>query len=415
MISSSSNRVVVTGMGIVSPCGIGLDAYWDALINCKSGIGPITLFDTSDYPLKIAGEIKDFDLRDHFERDCKPNRLGRQTQLGLVACKMAVEHAGLDGNFRGDAPLRLVVGVCSAAADIIEKAKEIIMTKGADRVRPYMVGACQPHAISAALVSLLNTQVSVTTLSSACPSGLDAMSTAFKMISRGESDIVIVGATDSPLSNTGVAGFAAAGIPSCSTDFPPEEISRPFDEKRSGVVISEGAGFVVLERFDSALARGAKPLMEILGGATVTDTPEATEGMEGLYHSMDMALKNSGLCPGEVDYICANACSDQFGDIAEVQRIKKLFGEYAYQLPVSSIRGVTGHPLAAAGMFQVIACALMMKHQKVIPTANLHFSDPECDLDHVPLFARNISISTAIANGHGMGGENSSIVMKSVE
>ncbi len=409
----TQNRVVVTGLGIVAPNGIGLDAFWDSLIHCKSGIGLITRFDVSDYPLKIAGEVKNFVLKDYLP-DCKPNRLARQTQLGLVACKMAVENAGLTKELlQRDGPLQLVVGICSAAADIIESAKEIIMTRGADRVRPYMVGACQPHAISAAMVQLLGVQVSVTTISAACPSGLDAVATAAKMIKDGEVDIVVVGATDSPLSNTGVAGFAAAGIPSLSVDFPPEEISRPFDAKRSGVVISEGAGFVVLERMDSALARGAEPVMEIIGAATVTDTP-GISGMEGLFHSMKMAMVNAGVYPAQIDYICANACSDSAGDRAEVEWIKKLFGPQAYQMPISSIRGVTGHPLAAAGMFQTIACALMMKHQKIIPTANLRVPDPNCDLDHVPLHPRATKVNIAMANGHGMGGENSTLIMKNI-
>lgn len=410
----TQTRVVVTGMGVVAPNGIGLDAFWDSLIHCKSGIGPITLFDVTDYPLKIAGEIKGFDLRDYFGNTCKPNRLGRQTQLGLVACKMAVEDAGLTKELlKGRGPLHLVVGICSAAADIIESAKEIIMTRGADRVRPYMVGACQPHAISAAMVQLLDVQTSVTTISSACPSGLDAVALAAKMIKDQKTDMVIVGAADSPLSNTGVAGFAAAGIPSRSTDFPPGEISRPFDAKRSGVVLSEGAGFLVLERLDSALARGAQPLMEIAGGATVTDTP-GVSGMEGLFHSMDMAMTNAGVYPDQVDYICANACSDVGGDQAEVQWVKKLFGKRSYQIPISSIRGVTGHPLAAAGVFQVISCALMMKNQMIVPTANLRNSDSECDLDHVALSARSTRVTVAMANGHGMGGENSTLIMKSL-
>lgn len=410
----SNNRVVVTGMGIVAPNGIGLDAYWDSLINCRSGIGPITSFDTDGFPLKIAGEVKNFDLRDYFGRDCKPHRLARQTQLGLVACKMAIDHAGLTKEFlRENGPLHLVVGICSAAADIIEQAKEIIMTRGADRVRPYMVGACQPHAISASMIQIFDMQTSVTTLSSACPSGLDAVTLAAKMIKDERTDLVVVGAADSPLSNTGIAGFSAARIPSLNTDISPEEVSRPFDGKRSGVVLSEGAGFFVLERLDSALARGAVPYMEILGGATVTDTPGA-EGMEGLLHSMDTAMKNAGIYPEQVDYICANACSDPAGDKAEVDRIKQLFGTNAYRIPVSSIRGVTGHPLAAAGMFQLIACALMMKSGLVCPTANLNNPDPVCDLDHVPLTPRRADIKIALANGHGMGGENSTLIMRSL-
>lgn len=409
----SSNRVVVTGMGVVAPNGIGLDAFWDSLIHCKSGIGPITLFDTADVPLKIAGEVKNFNLRDYFGNNCKPHRLARQTQLGLAACQMAVENAGLTkGMMQQSTPLPLYMGICSAGVDVTEQAMQSVLTRGASRVRPHIVGSCQPHAIGAALVQMLGVQCSVHTVSSACPSGLDAVAEAAKMIKDGRSDYVIVGAADSPLNISTVASFCAAGIPSLATDFVPAEISRPFDAKRSGVVLSEGAAFVVLERLDSALARGAEFFAEVIGGATVTDLLGAEMGMDGLYHSMDLAMKNAGIRPEDVDYICANACSDPDGDIAELHWVKTLFGEMAYQIPVSSIRGVTGHPLAVAGLFQVIACALMMKYQKIVPTANLHFPDTACDLDHVPLIAQSAEISQTLANGHGMGGENTTLVMK---
>lgn len=408
----SQNRVVVTGMGVVAPNGIGLDAFWDSLINCKSGIGPITLFDVTDYPLKIAGEVRDFDLCHYMDGTCKPHRLARQTQLALVAFQQVIEHAGLIKEAI-EKPLSLVLGISSGGADIIEKAKEIIMTKGADRVRPYMVGACQPHAIGAALVQYFGIQSTVTTVSEACPSGLEAVAIATKMIQDGRADLVIAGGADSPLSNTGVAGFAAAGIPSLSRDFPPEEISRPFDAKRSGVVLSEGAGFLVLERLDSALARGATPYMEILGGATISDTP-GEGNMDGLLHSMNVAMKNAGIYPEQVDYICANAVSDPVGDKTETTLIKKCFGARAYQIPITSIRGVVGHSLSAAGMFQLITCALTMKHQLISPTANLLYPDPECDLDYVPLTPRKAKINTALVNAHGIGGENCTVIVKRV-
>lgn len=408
----AENRVVVTGMGVVSPCGIGLDAFWDSIINCKSGIGPITLFDTQNIPLKIAGEVHKFDLRDYFGKDCKPHRLARQTQLGLVACKMAIEHAGLTSEFlREHTPLSLVMGICSGAVDITEQAKEMLMTRGAGRVRPHIVGSCQPHAISAALVQMMGVQTSVLTISSACPSGLDAVAVAARMIRDGRSDLVVVGSADSPLNASTVASFCAAGIPSLSTDFPPEEISRPFDAKRTGAVLAEGSGFLVLERLDCALARGVTPYMEILGGATVSDTPGAI-GMEGVFHSMTQAMINAGVSDSEIDYICANAVSDPAGDRIETEWVKKCFGARAYKIPISSIRGVMGHPLAPAGIFQLIACALSLENQMIIPTANLTNADPSCDLDYVPLKPRKATLSVLMANGHGMGGENSTMVVR---
>jgi 3-oxoacyl-(acyl-carrier-protein) synthase len=391
-----------------------LDTFWDSLIHCKSGIGRITLFDVTDLPLKIAGEVKGFDLRNFF-KDSKPNRMARQTQLALVACQMAVEHAGLTAEaLRGKGLLPLVLGVSCSATDIIGKGMEIVLTHGADKVRPYMVGACQPHAVGAALVQQLGLHASVTTISSACPSGLDAVMAGAKMIREGRADIVLTGGADSALNSAAISGFSAAGIPSLSTDFPPEEISRPFDAKRSGVVLSEGAGFMVLERLDAALARGATPYMEILGGGTVTDAPGAGK-MEGLFHSMNLALANGGIYPEQIDYVCANALGDPVGDIIETQLIKRCFGSRAYQIPISSIRGVLGHAMSAAGISQLITCALSMKHQWVVPTANLHDPDPECDLDYVPLKPRRARIHMALINSHGIGGENASVVVKNME
>jgi 3-oxoacyl-[acyl-carrier-protein] synthase II len=406
-------RVVVTGMGVVAPNGIGLDAFWDSLINCKSGIGPITLFDVSDYPLKTAGQVKSFELKDYLP-DCKSNRLARQTQLGLVACKMAVEHAGLTKEIlHKENPLQLVMGICSAAADIIEQAKELIMIRGADRVRPYMVGACQPHAVSAAIAQMLGGSASVTTLSSACPSGLDAVALAAKMIKEGKTDLVVVGAADSPINNTGVAGFAAARIPSLSDEFTAEETSRPFDSKSDGGPMSEGAGFLVLERLDSALARGATFHIEILAGATATDAP-GSGPLEGLCRTMDMALKNAGIDPDKIDYICANAISSLVADRAETDAIKRIFGSHAYRIPVSSIKSTVGNPLAAAGIFQIVACALAMMYNKIPPTANLTNPAPGCDLDYVPRVPRSANVNYALANMHGMGAENSTLIMKRV-
>jgi 3-oxoacyl-(acyl-carrier-protein) synthase len=276
-----------------------------------------------------------------------------------------------------------------------------------------MVGACQPHAIGAALVQSLDIPAALTTVSEACPSGLDAVLIATRMIKDGRADMVIAGGADSPLNSAAVAGFAASGLPSLSSDCPPGEISRPFDAKRTGVVLSEGAGFVILERLDSALARGATPYLEVLGGAMVTDTPGG-EKMDGLYQAMETALANAGVYPEQIDYVCANAFGAPQGDQFEVAWIKQCLGERAYRIPVSSIRGVLGHALSAAGMSQVIALALMMRHRTVVPTANLRHPDPACDLDHVPLQYRRASIRMALANSHGIGGENGTLVVQSL-
>jgi 3-oxoacyl-[acyl-carrier-protein] synthase II len=406
-------RVVVTGMGVVAPNGIGLDSFWNSLVAGKSGVAPITHFDPVDHPVKIAGEVKGFNLRDYLP-DSKPNRMSRQTQLALAACKMAVEHAGLTREMlRRHEPLRLVLGISSSAADIIEAAKAIIMTHGADRVRPYMVGACQPSATAAELIQLLGVQSSVTTVSNACPSGLDAIEIATKMIRTGLADCIVVGGADSPLNATGVAGFAVTGVLSTSTDIPPETVSRPFDEKRNGVVLAEGAGFLVLERMDSALARGANLLLEVVGAVSMTDAPGA-EGMAGLLKTMDLAMQNASIYPEQVDYICANALSHPVMDATEAKMIRTLFGTLANWIPVSSIRGVMGHPLAPAGIFQTVACALSIIHRQIFPTANLTHPDPACNLDHVMGAPRNADVNIAMINAHGVSGENTTLLVKRV-
>lgn len=410
----SSNRVVVTGMGVVSPCGIGLDAFWDSLIHCKSGIGPITLFDTTNFPLKIAGEVKNFDLRNHIPNS-KPKRLARQTQFGLVACQMAVEDAGLNKNtLCKDTPLHMVFGISCSAIDIIIEADEIMKSRGASRIRPHMVGSCQPHAIGAAVAQYLGVDVSVTTLSGACPSGLDAILAASKMIRSGKADRVIVGTADSPLHPASAASFVASGIPAVSEEFCPEEMSRPFDLKRKGVVLSEGSGFLILERYDVAQARGAKIYLEVLGGSSVTDSPDGGK-MNGLLKTMSSSLENAAMSTGQVDYICANAVGEPVGDKNESDFVKKLFGTRAYQIPISSIRGVLGHSLAPSGISQVIACAIGMETGIVPPTANLTIPDPECDLDYVPLVPRHVDINTALVNVHGIGGENTSLLVKKLQ
>ncbi len=398
-------------MGAVAPNGIGLEAFWSSLLAGRSGVGPITHFDPKDHPIKIAGEVKGLDLRE-IVPGAKPNRMSRQTQLALAACKMAVDHAGLTQEFlKRQEPLRMVLGISSSAADIIEAAKALIMTHGPDRVRPYMVGACQPSATAAELIQLLGVQTSVTTVSNACPSGLDALEIATKAIQAGQADCIVVGGADSPLNATGVAGFGVTGVLSARTDIPPEQVSRPFDLGRDGVVLAEGAGFVVLERLDSALARGATPYAEVVGSASMTDAPGAA-GMEGIARTMDLVMRNAAVYPDQIGYICANALSHPVMDATEARMIHQVFGSRARRIPVSSIRGVMGHPLAPAGILQTITCTLAMHHGLLPPTANLERPDPACDLDHVRGGPRGVRVDIALANAHGVSGENTTLLIR---
>lgn len=406
-------KVVVTGMGVVSPIGIGLEPFWDALIHCKSGIGTITRFDPSNSPVKIAGEVRNFNLRDYFGSESRPHRYSWQTQLGLVACKMAFAQAGLTPDFLKKIDVvPVVMGVASGATHLVEHGVEVLKERGNLNIR-QTVRAIPAAATAGAISQVFGFQTSATTISSCCPGGLDAVGDAARLIREGRSDLVLTGAVDSYVTPTTVAGFAAIRLNSSSTDFPPEQISRPFDLKRTGAVFSEGAGFLVLERLDTALARGATPLMEIVAGARFTDAAH-DDDFGGLAKSMELALKNAGIYPEQVDYICANALGHPDMDAAEVIMIKRIFGGHAYRVPASSIRGVMGHALASSALMQLITCALAMKHQQIPPTANLTFPDPACDLDHVPLVARRAKVDVAMANSHGMAAENSTLVVRRV-
>jgi 3-oxoacyl-[acyl-carrier-protein] synthase II len=400
-------------MGVVAPNGIGLDAFWDSLINCKSGIGPITRFDASDFPVKISSEVKNFDLRNYFGKTCRPHRYSNQTQFGLVACKEALEQAGLTPEMlKKEDVVPIVLGISSGANHLIEHNAEILSEKGAHKM-PLNVRAFPPAATAGAISQFFGFQISATTISSCCPSGLDAIYEAARMIRDGRSDLVLAGAMDSYVTPVTVASFSAINMTTASTDFPPEQVCRPFDKKRTGAVFGEGAGFLVLERLDSALARGAIPLAEVISGARFTDTVDGGY-LSGMVKSIDAALKNAGIYPNQVDYICAVAPGALEMDVQEVRVIKKVFGEHAYRIPVSSIWGTVGHALAFDAIMQLATCVMAIKHNMVPPTANLTDPDPECDLDHVPLVPRKVKVDIAIASSHGMSDENSTLVIKRI-
>lgn len=401
-------------MGVVAPNGIGLEAFWDSLIHCKSGIGPITRFDATDFPVKIAGEVKDFDLRDYFGPKCRPHRYSNQTQFGLVACKQALEQAGLTPEqLAKEDSIPIVLGIASSANHLIEKNAKILNEKGPHKM-PMNVRGFPPAATAEAISRFFGFQISPTTISSCCPSGLDAVNEGARLIRDGRSDLVIAGAVDSYITPVTVASFHAIRLNSSASDVPPEEVCRPFDKNRSGVVFAEGSGFLILEREESAKARGARPLMEILGGARFTDAPEGS-GLDGLYKSMEASLRESAVYPDQIDYICANCQGHPEMDPLEIKMIKRLFGSHAYRIPVTSIRGVMGHALASAALMQLIACAQAMENQLIPPTANLTDADPECDLDHVPLTPRKGRIGTALINSHGMAAENSTLIVRHYE
>jgi len=405
-------RVVITGMGVLAANGSGLEAFWKSILFCESGIGPITSFDAADYPIRVAGEVKHFDIRHYFNGAVKPKRLGRHTQLCLAATKMAMDDADCTSeSMNGFSPIPIVIGVSSSAMDVVEKGKDTWQTKGIERISSYTVSSSQPHAVASEIANQFGIEAQTQTISSACHAGLDAIGIGAEMVRKGRADIVIAGGTDSPTSSLGVALMGASGLSPLTGEIDPRMLSRPFDRDRQGGIIAEGAGVLILENFENAMARGASIYAEISGYGTCNDAPGEEHG-SGLETSLAEALANSRRRPVDVDYVCAHGPSDPVVDRVETHAIKKVLGREAYRVPVSSVKGVTGNPLSAAGPMEVMAAALSIRDGIVPPTANYSNRDPECDLDYVPLKARKVPVDVAAVNVHGLGGGNSSLVLE---
>jgi 3-oxoacyl-[acyl-carrier-protein] synthase II len=405
------NRVVVTGMGVLAPNGTGLEAFWTSLLAGKSGIGPITLFDATGFKSRIAGQVKNFDPLDYMEPTAKPKRMARHTQLAYAASMMAIRDAGLEINESDfPSPTPVVIGVSTSAMDIIERAISHCDSRGADAMSPTAVGALTPQAVANVIADRIGRQADAATVSSACPSGLDAILVAAGMIQSGEAELAIAGGADAPIVKHTFAAFTAAGL-SSSRNEEPTKASRPFDLTRDTGVISEGAGVFILENLERAQARGARIYLEICGHSKQRDnSPE--EPCSGLRESMRLAMANAGRTKDDIDYISAYGPGHPVLDAAEVRYIKEVFGKRAYSIPVGSIKGVTGNALAAGGPLQIAACALSFRDQKVAPTANLEIPDPDCDLDFVPRVARKVKLDCILMNVRGLGGGASSLVVE---
>ena len=405
------NRVVITGMGVIAPNGTGLEAFWDSLLSGRSGIGPITLFDPTGLRSRIAGEVKNFDPLDYIEPEQKPRRMARHTQLAYAAAMMAIEDAGLKINESDfPSPTPVIIGVSTSAMDIIERSISDSEERGPNLISPTAVGSLTPQAVANVIADRVGRQADAETVSSACPSGLDAVVLAAAMVQSGEAELAIAGGADAPIVRHTFAAFTAAGLSSCRND-EPEKASRPFDHERDTGVISEGAGIFILENLERAQARGARIYLEICGYAKQRDNGP-TEPASGLASSMRLALANAQRTIDDVDYIAAYGPGHPVLDAAEVRYIKEVFGRRAYSIPVSSIKGVTGNPLAAGGPMQIAACALSFRDQRIAPTTNCDVADPHCDLDFVPKTSRRAKLDCILLNVRGLGGGASSLVMQ---
>jgi len=409
-------RVVITGAGLVTPVGIGIDENWENITSGKSGVGEITHFDTSDFPVKIAGEVKNFTPEDFVDKkDCR--KFDKFIIYSLAAAELAVQNSGLDINKIDSERAGTIIGSGIGGFKTIEDTHEILMTKGPKRISPFFI----PSAIinmASGMVSikygLKGPNLSVVT---ACATGAHALGEAFKLIQRGDADIMFAGGTESAITPLAVGGFSNMKALSRRND-EPEKASRPFDRDRDGFVMGEGAGILIIEELESALSRGADIIAEIVGYGLTSDAYHITapdESGDGARRCMEMAIRDASIRPEDIEYINAHGTSTPYNDTIESRAIKSAFGEHAYNLAVSSTKSMTGHLLGAAGSVEAIYSAFAIKKGVLPPTINLEASDDECDLDYVPNKARKQIISYALSNSLGFGGTNASLVFKKYE
>ena len=411
----SRRRVVVTGLGIVSPVGVGVPAAWENILAGRSGITAITRFDASAFPSRIAGEVKDFDVSKYLSAK-EARRYDTFIHYGLVATMEAVRDAGLEG-YGGD---RNMVGVCIGSGigglPLIEETDHAYEQGGLRKISPFFV----PGSIINMISGLVSIQYgycgpNLATVS-ACSTANHSLGEAARLIEYGDADIMIAGGSEATVSPLGVGGFCAARALSHRNE-EPATASRPWDVDRDGFVLGEGAGVLVLEEYDHARDRNARIYCELSGYGMSADAHHITAPPEdgaGAARSMQHALRNARLAPSDIDYINAHGTSTPLGDVAEYIAVKRAFGEHAYKLAVSSTKSMTGHLLGAAGGIEAVFTALALRDQVAPPTANLFRQDPQCDLDFVPNTARRMTIRAALSNSFGFGGTNATLAFRAV-
>lgn len=406
-------RVVVTGMGVVSPIGIGIKDFGQALFEGKNGVGKITYFDVSSYRSQIGGEVKDFEP----QRCLSPKeirRLDRFAQLGMIAAEEAIKHAGIPQQGEDLSKIGILVGSGVGGLYTIEREEAVLLEKGPQKVSPFLVPMLITDIVSAHIAIKYGFSGPNFSISTACATGNHSIGEAFKIIQRRDAEVMVAGGTEAAITPLGLAGFCSMRALSTRND-EPEKASRPFDRERDGFVIGEGAGIVVLEELERARKRKASIWGEIVGFGMSGDAYHITQPIlngRGLREAMNKALKDAEISPQGVDYINAHGTSTPFNDKVETQAIKDLFGRDAYRIPVSSTKSMTGHLLGAAGGVEMIASLLAFKEKIIPPTINYENPDPECDLDYVPNKAREAKIKVVMSNSMGFGGHNAVLVIK---
>ncbi|MEJ2599774.1 MAG: beta-ketoacyl-ACP synthase II [Anaerolineales bacterium] len=407
-------RVVITGVGAITALGSSVADYWEGLIQGRSGIRRITQFDASSMPCQIAGEIPDFEPNDYMDRK-EARRIPRSGQIALAAAMQAVADAGLPTTMPNPERSGVCFGTAIGGLDRVDEGIHTIRTQGHGRLNPFVLPSSIPNLSAFLIAKQFQCVGPNSTITTACATGTQAIGEATEFIRRGNADIVITGGTEALIQDFAIGGFCSMRALATGFNDNPEAASRPFDSKREGFIFSEGAGSLVLENLESALARGARIYAEIGGHASSADAyhmaapdPEAA----GPARAMRWALQDAGLEANCVDYINAHGTSTPLNDVTETRAIKMVFGEDAYNLSISSTKSMLGHAMGASGALEALACALTIYHGLVPPTINYEYPDPECDLDYTPNQPRKRQVDVTMSNSFGLGGQNACLVLK---
>ncbi len=426
--TNARRRVVVTGMGVVTPVGIGVAEFWKSLLEGQSGVDEIKSFDASAFPTRFGAEVKGFDGRNYVDKPKALKLMGKNIQFALAAAKMAVEDAGLALDREDPTQLGVIMGAGIVNSNLFELSAAIansmdgsgrfdihrFATEGKDHLFPLSLLKHLPNMVAGHISIVHNCQGTSNTITTACASATQAIGEAYRTLARGECEIILSGGADSRIEPLGLTGYSLLGALSTRND-DPRRASRPFDRERDGFIIGEGAGVVVLESLEHARARGARVYGEILGYGSAADSYRVTDlhpdGRGGV-RAMKLALADAGLTPKDIDLISAHGTSTQQNDKVETVAIKQVFGADAYRVPVSAIKSMIGHLGAASGAVQLVATVQALRENVIPPTTNYEVPDSDCDLDYVPNECRRAEIATALSNSFGFGGQNAAVIVR---
>ena len=412
-MKATRKRVVITGMGAVTPLGESVDEYWNSLLQGKSGIGPITLCDASAFPCRISGEVSNFDPGKYINPK-EARRMARFSQLAVAAAGLAVEDAGLNLSKEDSERMGVVMGNGNGGFPTMDDNARLMVEKGAMKMSPFFIPMILPNMAAANVSRIFGIKGYNSTVATACAAGNQAIGEATEAIRRGAADVVLGGGCEAGICTLGLGGFNIIKALTKQND-PPEAASRPFDARRDGFVPSEGAAVLILESLEHAVDRGASILAEVTGYGVSSDAFHAVQPDEdgaGAARAIRWALENAHLDPGDIDYINAHGTSTPMNDMVETLAIKKVFGEQSHKVPISSTKSMIGHTLGGAGALEAVACIKTILHGEIHPTINYEVPDPDCDLDYVPNSSRRQRVDAVLSNSFGFGGQNACLVLQ---